>query len=256
MNATFNLKRFFLLEQYKKQETGLHLLWSAGIVLGICLLCIMYDINKGGSYYSVQTQGSELSRYTLWFLCLAPCLLETGITKHNSTLYLLLPASAFEKYLHLWIKYLIVLPLFCILLILLIKGALTLTGISYLQHFSASIHFDIIHKDQMLVYSLLQGIFFTGCFAYKQRLLIKSFAVFCLCILVSLGIIGLLASWAFPSENIHGYWMANIAAYPIYNFPVSPRAEAIIAFCNYATPVVFLLGSWISSYFLLKEKQL
>ena len=46
MNATFNLKRFFLLEQYKKQETGRHLLWSAGIVLGICLLCMMYDIHR------------------------------------------------------------------------------------------------------------------------------------------------------------------------------------------------------------------
>ena len=44
MNATFNLKRFFLLEQYKKLETCKHLLWSAGIVLGICLLCMMYDI--------------------------------------------------------------------------------------------------------------------------------------------------------------------------------------------------------------------
>lgn len=47
MNATFNLKRFFLLEQYKKLETGKHLLWSAGIVLGICLLCMMYDITQG-----------------------------------------------------------------------------------------------------------------------------------------------------------------------------------------------------------------
>lgn len=256
MNATFNLKRFFLLEQYKKQETGLHLLWSAGIVLGISILCMMYDINKGGSYYSGATQGSDLSRYALWFLCVAPCLLETGITKHNSTLYLLLPVSAFEKYLHLWIKYLLILPLFCILLILFIKGVLTLTGISYLQHFSASINFDIIHKSQMLTYSLLQGIFFTGCFAYKQKMLIKSFAVFCLFIMVCLGIIALLASWVFPSENVHGYWMSNIAAYPIYNFPISSGAEAVIVFCNYATPVAFLIGSWISSYFLLKEKQL
>ena len=45
MNTTFNLKRFFLLEKYKKQETGKHLLWSAGVVLGICILCMMYDIN-------------------------------------------------------------------------------------------------------------------------------------------------------------------------------------------------------------------
>ena len=42
MNTTFNLKRFFLLEKYKKQETGKHLLWSAGVVLGICILCMIY----------------------------------------------------------------------------------------------------------------------------------------------------------------------------------------------------------------------
>ena len=52
MNTTFNLKRFFLLEKYKKQETGKHLLWSAGVVLGICILCMMYDINKGASFYT------------------------------------------------------------------------------------------------------------------------------------------------------------------------------------------------------------
>ena len=97
MNTTFNLKRFFLLEKYKKQETGKHLLWSAGVVLGICLLCMMYDINKGASFYTEQTQAASLSRYTLWFLCIAPCLLEASISKHNFTLYLLLPASALEK---------------------------------------------------------------------------------------------------------------------------------------------------------------
>ena len=58
MNTTFNLKRFFLLEKYKKQETGKHLLWSAGVVLGICILCMMYDINKGMSYYTEHTQAN------------------------------------------------------------------------------------------------------------------------------------------------------------------------------------------------------
>ena len=45
MNATFNLKRFLLLERYEKQETGRHLLQTAGIILGICLLCMMYDLS-------------------------------------------------------------------------------------------------------------------------------------------------------------------------------------------------------------------
>ena len=139
MNATFNLKRFFLLEQYKKQETGRHLLWSAGIVLGICLLCMMYDINKGSSYYIEHTQAFSLSRYVLWFLCIAPCLLEINITKQTSTLYLLMPASVFEKFLHLWMKYILIIPLFCILLIAVLKGIFNLSGIDYLQYFGSQI---------------------------------------------------------------------------------------------------------------------
>ena len=51
-----------------------------------------------------------------------------------------------------------------------------------------------------------------------------------------------------PADS-HGYWIANIA-YPIYNFPISSTSEAIIAFCNYGTPILFSIGIWISSYFL------
>lgn len=113
MNATFNLKRFLLLEQYKRNETGRHLLWSAAVVSFICILCILYDINRGGSYYGKQTSATEFSRYVLWFILIAPCLLETNFSKRSSTLDILLPASAFEKFLHIWIKYLLLLPLFC-----------------------------------------------------------------------------------------------------------------------------------------------
>lgn len=254
MNATFNLKRFFLLEQYKKLETGKHLLWSAGIVLGICLLCMMYDINKGSSYYIKHTQALSLSRYVLWFLCIAPCLLEMNITKQTSTLYLLMPASVFEKFLHLWMKYILIIPLFCILLIAVLKGIFNLSGINYLQYFGSQIEPYIIQKDQMLTYSLLQGIFFIGCIAFKRQKLISSFIMLCLCLsaLLSIGAFTYLCS---PADT-KGYWLSNIIAYPIYNFPMSSTGEAVIAFCNYATPALFTIGTWISSYFLLKEKQL
>ena len=91
---------------------------------GICILCMMYDINKGMSYYTEHTQAYYFCRYILWYICIAPCLLEPSMTKHNSTLYLLLPASAFEKFLHLWMKYILILPIFCIILILGMKGYL------------------------------------------------------------------------------------------------------------------------------------
>ena len=254
MNTTFNLKRFFLLEKYKKQETGKHLLWSAGVVLGICILCRMYDINKGMSYYTEHTQANYFCRYILWYICIAPCLLEPSMTKHNSTLYLLLPASAFEKFLHLWMKYILILPIFCIILILGMKGVLTLSGTGYLSHFGNHMELYIIQKDQILTYSLLQGTFFIGCIAFKQQKLINSFVVLCSCLIAFFGIILSISLWE-PADNSHGYWIANIS-YPIYNFPMSSTGEAIIAFCNYATPPLFIIGTWVSVYFLLKEKQL
>ena len=81
----------------------------------------------------------------------------------------------------------------------------------------------------------------------------SSFIVLCSCFILIFGIILSITLWE-PADS-HGYWIANIA-YPIYNFPISNTSEAIIAFCNYGTPVLFSIGIWISSYFLLKEKQL
>ena len=164
-----------------------------------------------------------------------------------------MPASVFEKFLHLWMKYLLVLPLFCFLLITSIKGLLILSGTDYLQHFGSHIEFHLIEKDQILSCSLMQGTFFLGCIAFKRQKLINSFIVLCSCFILIFGIILSITLWE-PADS-HGYWIANIA-YPIYNFPISSTSEAIIAFCNYGTPVLFSIGIWISSYFLLKEKQL
>ena len=84
--------------------------------------------------------------------------------------------------------------------------------------------------------------------------LINSFVVLCSCLIAFFGIILSISLWE-PADNNHGYWIANIS-YPIYNFPMSSTGEAIIAFCNYATPPLFIIGTWVSVYFQLKEKQL
>ena len=177
------------------------------------------------SYYTEHTQAYYFCRYILWYICIAPCLLEPSMTKHNSTLYLLLPASAFEKYLHLWMKYILILPIFCIILILGMKGVLTLSGTGYLSHFGNHMELYIIQKDQILTYSLLQGTFFIGCIAFKQQKLINSFVVLCSCLIAFFGIILSISLWE-PADNSHGYWIANIS-YPIYNFAITSLVVAL-----------------------------
>ena len=216
MNATFNLKRFLLLEQYKRNETGRHLLWSAAVVSFICILCILYDINRGGSYYGKHTSATEFSRYVLWFILMAPCLLETNFSKRSSTLDILLPASAFEKFLHIWIKYLLLLPLFCGLLIACLKGLLSLSGSEFLQYFATHITMFRIHNTQILTNAILHASAFIGYFAFSRQVLLKSFTIFVGSIAVCIGIVTFVAS-LMPEARADGYWMDNIATWPHTN---------------------------------------
>lgn len=253
MNNFFNLKRFFLLEQYKAQETGKQLLRTGAIVLSICLLSMLYDINRGEGFFNNHTSGSNMYYYTLYFLLIAPCLLETNMDKRSSLMYLLLPASAFEKFLHIWIKYLMLLPLFCMVLIAGLKGIFSLIDIAYLQHFAADILPYPIRKDQILTFSIAQSVFFTGYFFFRRQILLKSFGTAVLIIGICLGIITCIMY--FLPDDTRGYWFNSIATWPETNVPLSPAGRIIIDICNYATPACLLLGAWISSYFLLKEKQ-
>ncbi|MCD8183595.1 MAG: hypothetical protein LUE99_11535 [Bacteroides sp.] len=184
-------------------------------------------------------------------------MLEKNITKDNSTAYLLLPASIFEKFLHLWIKYYILLPVLSILLLSVLKGIFALTGIEFLQYFGNAIMLHEVHEDQILFLCLLQGIFFASCIAFKQKKLLKAFAAFCLSILLCFGIVGLLSLIIYHNvTDNQQYWMNSIISFPTYNFPAPPATEAIVNFCNYAAPAAFIVGIWVSSYFLLKGKQL
>lgn len=255
MNTIFNLKRFLLLERYKKQETGKHLLWSTAIILFICILCILYDLNRGEFYFGKHTSATYLSHYVIYFLLVAPCLLETGLTKRTATLYIMLPASIFEKFLHIWIKYLIVLPIYCALLLVCLKGILSLSGIGFLQFFAAHIVPYEIHKFQILTTVILHSAAFLGYFAFTRQIILKSFALFVAVIAVNMGIVMIMVV-LMPDERPEGYWMDNIVTWPSTNYPLSATAQAIVAFCNYAAPICVLFGTWVSSYLLLKEKQL
>lgn len=236
MNATFNLKRFLLLEQYKRNETGRHLLWSAAVVSFICILCILYDINRGGSYYGKHTSATEFSRYVLWFILMAPCLLETNFSKHSSTLDILLPASAFEKFLHIWIKYLLLLPLFCSLLIACLKGLLSLSGSEFLQYFATHITMFRIHNTQILTYVILHASAFIGYFAFSRQVLLKSFTIFVGSIAVCIGIVTFVAS-LMPEARADGYWMDNIATWP-------PHQLSAVGRCTSHRDFLQLCGSY------------
>ena len=136
-----------------------------------------------------------------------------------------------------------------------LKGLLSLSGSEFLQYFATHITMFRIHNTQILTYVILHASAFIGYFAFSRQVLLKSFTIFVGSIAVCIGIVTFVAS-LMPEARADGYWMDNIATWPNTNYPLSAGAQAIVTFCNYAAPISVLLGSWASSYFLLKEKQL
>jgi hypothetical protein len=112
-----------------------------------------------------------------------------------------------------------------------------------------------IHNTQILTNAILHASAFIGYFAFSRQVLLKSFTIFVGSIAVCIGIVTFVAS-LMPEARADGYWIDNIATWPNTNYPLSAGTQAIVTFCNYAAPISVLLGSWVSSYFLLKEKQL
>lgn len=255
MNEAFNLKRFLQLECYKRNETGKHLLWSTIIVLSIHALCILYDINRGDSYSDAHTSAVQLHQYIIWFIIAAPCLLETPLNKRTSTIYMLLPVSVFEKFLHIWIKYLLILPIYCALLTCCIAGLFSLSGNDFLQLFAAHIIPHEIPKQQILPMAILHFSAFIGYVYFRKQILLKSFGIFIATIACCMGITLIIISFMPDNETPGNYWVNNIVSWPDTNYPLSATAQFIINLCNYAAPICLLFGSWISCYFLLKEKQ-
>lgn len=149
-------------------------------------------------------------------------------------------------------KYLLLLPLFCGLLIACLKGLLSLSGSEFLQYFATHITMFRIHNTQILTNAILHASAFIGYFAFSRQVLLKSFTIFVGSIAVCIGIVTFVAS-LMPEARADGYWIDNIATWPNTNYPLSAGTQAIVTFCNYAAPISVLLGSWVSSYFLLKE---
>lgn len=136
-----------------------------------------------------------------------------------------------------------------------LKGLLSLSGSEFLQYFATHITMFRIHNTQILTNVILHASAFIGYFAFSRQVLLKSFTIFVGSIAVCIGIVTFVAS-LMPEARADGYWIDNIATWPNTNYPLSAGTQAIVTFCNYAAPISVLLGSWVSSYFLLKEKQL
>lgn len=252
MKDFFSFKRFTLLERYKLQETLLHNLFFIIIVTGIYFSFLFCDVQ---GWHGMYGYGSLVVSLTVFILAIAPCLFENSLNKYNSIFDFTLPASTFEKFLHLYLKYVILIPVLCLGIIWILNFVISSLEISGLNEFTSVVSRIISIKGELMVYILLQPVFFTGYFLFRNRVLIKSIAT-SIFLSVFIGIIlNEISNHLMPGS--HGVKIDNILSFwPIFNFPLSESSDMILRICNYSGPIIYVLGLWITSYFLLREKEI
>ena len=169
MKDVFSFKRFLMLERYKFPETKIHSLLFIIIVTGIYFLLLFCEIQDRHSRY-----GSLVVSLTILMLAVSPCLFENPLNKYNSIFDFTLPVSVFEKFMHLYLKYVILIPILCWGTIWVFNSIISVIGLTELNEFTSVISRIVFIKEEFMVYIMLQPIFFTGYFLFKNRVLIKS----------------------------------------------------------------------------------
>jgi len=252
MKNIFSFKRFTLLERYKLPETLLHCLFFIIIVTGIYFSLLFC---KALGWHGIYGYGSLVVSITILMLAIAPCLFENSLNKYNSIFDFTLPASTFEKFSHLYLKYVILIPVLCLGIVWILNSIMSSLEISGLNEFTSVVSRIISIKGELMVYILLQPVFFTGYFLFRDRVLIKSI-VTSIFLTVFIGIImAALSNYLMPENHI--IKIDNVLSFsPIFNFPLSESSEIILRICNYGGPLIYLFGLWITSFFLLREKEI
>lgn len=243
MKNKFSFNRFCALEQYYAKETIVFCVILFSIISGTYLITLYLNISENID------SAPFVKRIGLLLFLFSPCIFERRMNSYNSILDFMLPSSVFEKYLHIWIKYYLISPMVIVLSIMLMffLNKILINDNAFSYETINTFRFDY---SFIWLIAVFQPVFFTGYFFFKKRFFIKSLCISFIIIIASVAIISIM-EYFIPD----GVVINNLLANPIYSVPLSKEFDFLINISTFF-PLVFVIGLWISSYMLFKEKEI
>jgi len=233
-----NIGNFNILERYYAKRT------LQIIFVTICLITTTFIISLF-MYTTMQSGSTGLIRGVCILLFIfAPCLFEKQIDSYNSTIDFLLPASQIAKYMHFWVRYYIIVPATIIL------SLVVLFSISDIVSSGNHLLAGIFTKDQSGIWLaiLLQPVCFTSYFLYKKNIILKTL-VSIIVVLLSCALVILAISSILPNlANV-----SNLLTNPLFVTPPDKEHIWLLTLSQFF-PIPYILGLWITSYQLMKER--
>ncbi|HMM03117.1 MAG: hypothetical protein ACK5KN_04945 [Dysgonomonas sp.] len=260
MNAIFNINRFWELEKRNFFLSRMQYLYIAGGLTGLYFLSMLLN---------VLTSDNNL----IWLIYLivgtiiiaGPCFFEKSRGKHSSIFDFTLPSSTFEKFISVWIKYVIVLPVMVFILLSLlniITGIIPVEGVQ--SHAKEMVLTENLYASKTLFSMLFfQSVFMCGYYYFKRYAFAKTSVV--LLILFIVAVFGAILMVHLSME--HGNMTFNLNSDQQQAFRIGYEAghsvgliaftsDSIVRGCSIIIDVVVPTGMWIVSFFKLRETEI
>lgn len=260
MNAIFNINRFWELEKRNFFLSRMQYLYIAGGLVGLYFLSMLLNVITGNSnliwliYMIVAT-----------VIVAGPCFFEKSRGKHSSIFDFTLPASTFEKFISVWIKYVIILPAMIFILLHLLNLITGLIPVEGVQAHAKELQIteNLYTSKALFLMIFFQSIFMAGYYYFKRYSFAKTSVILLMLFIVLL--FGAILMMHFSME--HGNMTFNLNSDQQQAFNIgydTGRSLGLTAFssdilvraCNTIVNIVVPVGMWLVSFFKLRETEI
>ena len=247
MNAIFDLKRFwnYALRDFNRAKMFYFYLVGILFLFFIVGLMLRYTI-----FFSLANVFFGLILFSAIAICIVSPCYDESLNKRNAMFSFILPVSNVERFIHFFLKYVVFIPLICLVCIFIIQLIMKTTGIDFFNR----IHDSDEDWDSLLVLYGLQSAFMLGYFYFKKHAMLKTI-LFGLLGIVSFYIVGRLMLYALVGEY------SNVDFGDLYS-PLSfvkqqgGSPHPVLYVTNAVFRLIFPFGIWLVTYFKLKETEI
>lgn len=254
MNAIFNINRFASYLKLTFNTSRKHYLIIAGIALGLCLIAILfaYGENWGKAKDIFEITASALIVTTI----VAPCIMEPSLNKNIAAINFIRPISITERFLAMFLKYVILIPLIALLFIYLIDSIIAYFDIN--EHLPKYARKEFVKG--VLYYEFLytiygaQALFFLGYLYFRKYTVFKTISIIILSVFL-ISIIGSASAKIIAGEEFSKSFFELMQPLSFVN-KHAPPAHWIIILSDSIFKIFFPVVLWIIAYFKLKETEI
>jgi hypothetical protein len=198
-----------------------------------------------------------------------PCFFEKSRGKHSSIFDFTLPSSTFEKFISVWIKYVIVLPAMIFILLLLLNIITSFIPVDGAQAHANEMRLteNLYAFNTLFTMLFFQSIFMGGYYYFKRYSFAKTSVILLILFIVLVFGAILMMHLSMGHGIEHGNMAFNLNSNQQQAFNIgygTGQAIGLMAFssdavfrtCSIIVDIVVPVGMWIVSFFKLRETEI